>query len=71
MLVEFAFGIVEIPDDVEAYESQDTDVRYCSNCLDETYVPDDRTGLIHKHGRYACFTVDDKGREHRLSTVAE
>lgn len=39
----------------------------CQNCGDEVYTPDFRTGEIHKHGKYGCFT--DKGKW--LGTVAE
>lgn len=38
----------------------------CKNCGEETHVPDDRTGLIHTNGKYACFY----GKK-RLDTVAE
>lgn len=39
----------------------------CKNCGDKTETPDDRTGLIHSHGKYACY--DDKKK--RMETVAE
>jgi hypothetical protein len=44
---------------------------YCKNCLDEIHTPDDRTGVIHKHGKYACFTYTDTGKAVRMSNVAE
>lgn len=46
----------------------------CKNCGEETYTPDDRTGLIHKHGRYVCHTMvrkNDRLVEVALKTVAE
>lgn len=39
---------------------------HCKNCGDTVHVPDHLTGLIHEHGKYACY---DKGK--RLETVAE
>lgn len=48
-----------------------TDKNYCKNCLEEIHTPDDRTGLIHKHGKYRCFTYTDSGKAVPLSTVAE
>ncbi len=48
-----------------------TTAEYCVNCLEEVHTPDDRTGLIHKHGKYACFTYNDQGKAVRLSTVAQ
>lgn len=39
----------------------------CKNCGDKVHTPDDRTGLIHTSGKYAC--QDDKGK--RVNTVAE
>lgn len=41
--------------------------RVCVNCGGEIHTPDEKTGLIHKSGKYACY--DDKGR--RLETVAK
>ena len=48
----------------------------CRNCKGEVHTPDERTGLIHTDGRYACFATvkvqdSDKVREVRLETVAE
>lgn len=44
---------------------------YCVNCLEVVIVPDDRTGPIHKHGKYRCFTYTDNGKAIPMSTVAE
>jgi hypothetical protein len=38
----------------------------CKHCKGEIHTPDEKTGLIHKDGRYACY--DGKVR---LDTVAE
>lgn len=38
----------------------------CVNCGHDVHIPDDKTGLIHIDGKYACH---EKGK--RLSTVAE
>lgn len=43
----------------------------CKNCLEDVHTPDDRTGLIHTDGRYACHTKKESGKEVRLETVAE
>lgn len=44
----------------------------CKNCSDEIHTPDDRTGLIHAHGKYSCQTIDSQsGKVKRLDTVAE
>lgn len=29
-------------------------IRRCRNCADNVHTPDERTGLIHTHGRYSC-----------------
>lgn len=59
------FEIIEINENDEIIERDG-----CINCGEETIVPDDRTGLIHAHGRYGCFTlVGDK--EKWMGTVAE
>lgn len=39
----------------------------CKNCGEKVHVPDDRTGLIHEHGKYACYDENDR----RMETVAE
>lgn len=45
---------------------------HCRNCGDSIHVPDDRTGVIHEHGKYACYETDEKtGKPVRLDTVAE
>lgn len=42
----------------------------CVNCGDETHVPDDKTGLIHRSGLYACQGENESGKRIRLETVA-
>lgn len=42
---------------------------HCQNCGEAIYVPDNRTGLIHEHGKYACYA--DSEHKVRLETVAE
>lgn len=44
----------------------------CRHCGDEIHTPDERTGLIHKHGKYSCETINSEtGKVKRLKTVAE
>lgn len=43
---------------------------HCQNCGDKVLVADFRTGLIHEHGKYACYEKQD-GKIVRLETVAE
>lgn len=43
---------------------------YCQSCGDAIHTPDDRTGLIHKHGLYACYNESEAGKRIRLDTVA-
>lgn len=42
----------------------------CQNCKDEVHTPDDRTGLIHTNGKYACQETTENGKTKRLETVA-
>lgn len=43
----------------------------CIFCGDALETPDPyRAGTIHKNGKYACHVADDKGKLHRLDTVA-
>lgn len=42
----------------------------CINCGEDVYTPDDRTGEIHKSGKYACRT-DVKRNDPRWGWVAE
>lgn len=58
-------------DIIAKYTEVEDDTDFCVNCLEEIHTPDDRTGTIHKHGKYACFTYTDQGKPIRLSTVAE
>ncbi len=72
MLVQFAFGVIEIdPVSGEIIGDEFASGRYCNNCMEEVHTPDDRTGLIHVHGKYRCFTYTDTGKPVPLSTVAE
>ncbi len=72
MLVQFTFGVIDLDPTYSGDQVwQDTDVRYCVNCMEEVSTPDDRTGLIHNHGKYRCFTYTDTGKPVPLSTVAE
>ncbi len=71
MLVQFTFGVIEIDPTYPMVPEQDNDERYCVNCMEEVHTPDDRTGLIHVHGKYRCFTYTDTGKPVPLSTVAE
>jgi hypothetical protein len=47
----------------------------CINCKTTVHVPDDKTGLIHTDGKYACYTTTKKDNGElkviRLETVAE
>lgn len=47
-------------------ENENVPENPCVNCETETHVPDDKTGLIHTTGKYACFLG-----KRRLETVAE
>lgn len=42
--------------------------RFCGDALMEPEYPN--TGTIHNNGLYACHVYDDKGKAHRLNTVA-
>lgn len=46
-------------------------MKNCSNCKEAVHTPDDRTGLIHRDNRYACWLKIDDKKEIRLDTVAE
>lgn len=43
----------------------------CNNCGEDKHIPDWRTGLIHKNGKYACHGKNKDGKIIRLETIAE
>ncbi len=46
-------------------------MKRCKHCSEDVQTPDDRTGLIHSDGRYACHLKISDTKEVRLDTVAE
>lgn len=43
----------------------------CVNCGEDVENTDDRVGLIHLTGKYACYGPNANGKIVRLETVAE